>query len=156
MARLIIVNEDELRRIISNAIEHSVDKIVEAGLVVELPGGIRARGTGTLTPPEDPKPKTVAVEVTDGIRFGDSATAYVIGRGENEFSYADVVARIVKVEEFDLDLAWDAIKDHVITDSVRARDSVRRSLINDDRFVKIEGRRGGWFRRIDPSQLEIQ
>jgi hypothetical protein len=63
------------------------------------------------------------------------AGRYVIQRGV--LSYADVVALEVPEDEFTPEEAWRRIEPLIYTRSSRAKESMRRALDLDDRFVKL-------------------
>lgn len=157
MPKLIVISEPDLRRIISNAIEHAFDDVIEAGMGVEVGGVAEPKQTPPPRTPHPPKESvTHDAAVSDGSSLSAEHNGYVIGRADDQYSYADVVDLLVQRNEFSLDDAWETIKDSIVTESPRAKGSVRRSLLNDDRFKKIEGRDGSWFRRVDPNQIEVE
>ncbi len=79
------------------------------------------------------------------------ANQYLIQRGH--FSYADVVWQEVLKSEFELTEAWETIKDKIVNQSSRGRDSCRHSLKNDSRFEWLRNRNGTWFRRRSPGEI---
>jgi hypothetical protein len=74
----------------------------------------------------------------------DQVAIYEISK---KVSYADVVAREVRVPEFSAEEAWGIIKPLIKAPSDRGRESLRRSLDNDLRYMRVKTPNGDRYRR---------
>lgn len=144
----IVVNKQELEAQIRQAVEAAVSsalhRVTENALTLKLPT------------PQSSGDRPTVVNTPEAASVGIPRGKYRIGTAAEESSYADVVYREMPKSVFSQEDACEIIEEFVVDLTERYKDSMRRSINNDDRFVRLDDRQGFWWARRDARQLEIE
>jgi hypothetical protein len=130
----LIIDRRVLESAMKNPVAGAMAQILASAVELPLPGTPMPRSDHQSSSPAEGE--------------ASEAGKYRIGVGANEVTYSDLIDSKLDKAEFNQADAMRIVSAYATGLSERFKDSMRRSLDKDERFVRLRDRKGIWWQRV--------